>query len=335
MRPSLVDVAVRVQIWVRPENTIQQFKILQKAAPSKLFLISDGGRTDDEKLLIQESRRVFEKIDWDCEIYKFYFDENYGLYGVTSKYIDFLWSKVDRCIFIEDDDIPSISFFRFCAEMLDRYNNDLRISYISGMNVLGINKVCDSSYFFSGEGSIHGIAIWKRTYEQFVMAFSESPYILTCVLDVAKQLKPGYEKYINGFIKNKFFQNHIAGWEFYKNLCRFSQNQLCIVPKYNLVHNIMTGEGATHASKSIKTTPRAMHKLKLLETYEIEFPLKHPVFITRDLFYEKYVNRLLAWNMPLVKLSRKIESTIRLIIFLEWGTLFKRIKTHFRRQPEK
>lgn len=335
MRPSLVDVAVCIHIWIRPLCTNRQFQILCDAAPSKMFLISDGGRNEYEKQLIIESRKVFEQIDWECEVYKFYFEENHGLYGIRYKYIDFIWSKVDSCIILEDDDMPSVSYFKFCAEMLSRYKDDLRISYISGMNVQGVTKECDSDYFFSGEGSIHGIAIWKRTEKQRTMIFTESSYTLSCIVQVAKQLKPGYEKIINGYVNDNMYQNHIAGCEFYKNLTRFSQNQVCIVPKYNLLFNQGIGTGSTHATKSIRTTPKAIQKLELLETYEIKFPLKHPQYVVRNVNYEKYVNRLLAWNMPFIQLSRKIETFIRLIIFGEWDTLLKRIKKYFLCEKEK
>ena len=38
---------------------------------------------------------------------------------------------VDKCIVLEDDDVPSVSFFTFCKEMLDKYEQDPRITMIA------------------------------------------------------------------------------------------------------------------------------------------------------------------------------------------------------------
>ena len=84
------------------------------------------------------TEKIFdEEIDWECTVYKFYEDHNNGLYTMGRKVADFIWETVDRCIFLEDDHIPSISFFRYCAELLEHYKDDLRIECICGMNHLG------------------------------------------------------------------------------------------------------------------------------------------------------------------------------------------------------
>ena len=41
MKPYLVDVPVRVNIWIRPECQKKQFEILKQARPSILFIQSD------------------------------------------------------------------------------------------------------------------------------------------------------------------------------------------------------------------------------------------------------------------------------------------------------
>lgn len=43
-KPWLVDVPVKVNIWIRPECQRKQFEALKQARPSILFIQSDGGR---------------------------------------------------------------------------------------------------------------------------------------------------------------------------------------------------------------------------------------------------------------------------------------------------
>ena len=96
----LVDVPVAVQIWIRPEAQRKQFEILREARPSTLLIISDGGRNEEEKRLIQISRTMFEtEIDWECSVNSFYSDVNLGTYGCIKAMHEFVWSHVDRCIF--------------------------------------------------------------------------------------------------------------------------------------------------------------------------------------------------------------------------------------------
>lgn len=99
-KPWLVDVPVKVNIWVRPECQRKQFEVIKQARPSILFIQSDGGRNEQEWKIINEHRKMFDtEIDWDCTVYKLYEETNQGMYTMGRKLHDFVWSKVDRCIF--------------------------------------------------------------------------------------------------------------------------------------------------------------------------------------------------------------------------------------------
>ena len=59
MKPYLVDVPVRVNIWIRPKCQRKQFEVLKQARPSIMFLQSDGGRNDKEWEAIHKNRKNF------------------------------------------------------------------------------------------------------------------------------------------------------------------------------------------------------------------------------------------------------------------------------------
>ncbi|MBR5538512.1 MAG: hemolysin activation protein, partial [Clostridia bacterium] len=165
-KPYLVDVPVRINIWIRPECQKRQFEVLKEARPSTMFLISDGGRNEKEWEAIRQSRAIFEEIDWECTVYKIFEEKNNGLYTMSRRGADLIWSKVDRCIFLEDDNLPSVSFFAYAAELLEKYKDDERIVCICSMNHAGVWEDTDSDYFFAERGPIWGQAIWKRSYMQ-------------------------------------------------------------------------------------------------------------------------------------------------------------------------
>lgn len=85
-RPFLVDVPVRVNIWIRPQCQRAQFEVLKKACPSIMIIQSDGGRNEKEWEAIKQNRMLFDdEIDWNCCVYKLYEESNQGLYAMGGK----------------------------------------------------------------------------------------------------------------------------------------------------------------------------------------------------------------------------------------------------------
>ncbi len=74
-------------------------------------------------------------------------------------------SMTDKLIILEDDCVPSLSFFPFCKEMLDRYEHDTRVSMIAGFNTDEVSPDVGSDYFFTSVFSIWGWATWRRVAE--------------------------------------------------------------------------------------------------------------------------------------------------------------------------
>lgn len=323
MKTWNIDVPVAVNFFARPDTFKQVFDVICRARPSKLFLIADGPREGNKSDIenCRKCREIAEHIDWDCEVYRFYNEKNKGLFHTYFDSMSQVFKIVDRCIFLEDDVVVSLSFFQYCKELLDKYENDLRIHFITGMNVLNEYPEPDGDYFFSGEGYLCGYALWRRTFECMNLSFRSSPYAINMTKIVAKQIKPGYEKIIDQCAKNPEWMGHIPHVEFYKNFLRLSQNQINIVPSKNLVCNIGVSINASHSADDIRKLPRATRKLFNTPIYELQFPLHHPEFVIRDLYYEKKVNYLLAWNNPILKWMRRIEA---FMLHLKYGDL-KRI----------
>lgn len=307
MKPYAVDVPVSINIWIRPECQKKQFEVIRQARPSILFVTSDGGRNEEEWTIICQNRKLYEEgIDWDCKVYYLYEEKNNGMYAMGKIRRNFIWSKVDRCIFLEDDQIPSVSFFRFCAEMLEKYKDDLRVLMICGMNHLEVYEDVNTDYFFSNVGSIWGIAMWKRTcslYEDF--SYKEDPYIMQGIKSLLQNKKTVWKQF-EAYASNKCFEGHPAGDEFFLELSIYSQSQLLIIPKYNMISNIGSTADSAHAGE-IYTLPHGIRRVFNMKTFELDFPLKHPKFVMEDIEYEKKVNRIMGVGHPLVYFGRKLE----------------------------
>lgn len=307
MKEYLVDVPVKTSIWIREDCQRKQFEMLKKARPSILFVISDGGRNEKEWEAINRNRKMYdEEIDWNCTVYKLYEESNQGMYSMILKSHRFIWSKVDRCIFMEDDILPSLSFFKFCAEMLERYKDDLRVFAVCGMNHLGINKNCSFDYFFTRYGSIWGVGLWKRSYEEyFNLELYNDQYTMSLIKELTKNHPSHWRQFIS-ISKYGEYDGHIPADEFYMNAAVYAHHQVFIVPKKNLTSNIGCQSSAEHGD-SLDRLPKGIRRVFNMKTYEMEFPLKEPSFIIPDVLYEEKRNMIMALDHSFVRRYRKVQ----------------------------
>lgn len=140
-------------IFNRQDTTRRVFEAIQKARPSRLFIIADGPRANHlgkaEKC--KAVRAITEDVDWDCQVKTNYSDINLGCGVRVSTGIDWVFDQVESAIFLEDDCLPHPHFFDFCEELLERYADDSRVMHISGNNHLLYHDIGNAkySYFFS------------------------------------------------------------------------------------------------------------------------------------------------------------------------------------------
>lgn len=289
-----IDVAVLFIFFARPEQTQKVFEQIKKARPSKLFLYQDGARINNQNDIngIQECRKIVENIDWKCDVFKWYQDKNVGC--DPSEYLAQKWmfSKVDKGIILEDDDVPSQSFFPFCKELLDKYENDLRINMICGMNHMDEVNL-DYDYYFSKRGTIWGWATWKRTIDLWdpLYSFLQDPYT-TNLLKEQGELTPSILETYRMHIKSN--REHYEDFVF---STRMLQSQFCIIPSKNLISNIGIATTSTHTVSSLEHMPPKFRHLYFKKTYEYTFPLKHPKYVVEDVLLTKQMSKTLEYGI--------------------------------------
>lgn len=132
---TMTDVSVLMLFFNRADSLQQVFEAVRQAQPARLFLYQDGPRGERDLPGIEACRRVVENIDWPCEVHRLYQEKNYGCDPSGFMSQQWAFSLTDKCIVLEDDVVPSPSFFPFCKEMLDRYENDERIGMIAGLTL--------------------------------------------------------------------------------------------------------------------------------------------------------------------------------------------------------
>lgn len=335
MDKAMIDIPVALVFFNRPEQFEKVFAEVRKAKPSKLFLIQDGARANNQKDIenIEKCREILSGIDWECDVVKDFSEENLGCGRRVFSGISKCFEQVDRLIVLEDDCVPSQSFFPFCQELLEKYKDDQRVGMITGMNHLNRFDVAEGDYLFSAVGSIAGWATWRRSWEDVAFELGEIVEDST-----AMRLLKFYEKYavhrnsVQKDAKEKWSQvqkgQKLSSWSTQFGLTQILNSRLIIAPRVNLMTNIgLTAESANSVS-SIKLVPRGLRSLYRLKLYELEFPLKHPKYVMNDIEYCKAVDKLMRPNM-LISLMRRIESVFLRVIYGDFKSLTKGIKRRF------
>jgi len=310
-----IDIPVLIIFFARPNVFSKVFEQVKIARPSKLFLYQDGARpnvaSDAEN--IEKCRQIVKDIDWNCEVHTFYQEKNVGC--DPSEFIAQKWmfKYVDRGIIFEDDDVPSQSFFTFCKELLDKYANDERINMISGMNHLGTYEN-GSDYLFTTNTSIWGWATWKRVVDNWDETYS--------FLDNKYQLEKIEQSFRNPKDFKRLFKtasrHKSMGKAFYESINEsysHLNSMLNIVPTKNMISNIGISENSTHASSNLRKYPKTIQKVFFMDTYDIDFPLRHPEYVIEDIEYKTRLDHIMGWNSIPQKIYRTIESKVRNIIY--------------------
>lgn len=322
MKPSLVDVPVALIFFARPDVLNFTFEAIRTARPNKLFLIQDGSREnrEDDIRNIEICQKIVSNIDWECAVYKNYSDVNLSCDHRVFTGISWAFEFVDKLVILEDDCVPSLSFLPFCAEILEKYKDDLRIHMICGMNYLDKFNGTDDSYFFSNVAAGWGWATWKRTWdlviEQRNFDFLDNKWTSKLVADYIKGMGIKVND-IDKFIKkvkkiraNNIVTSKVNSWEYAVGAAMYLSSSMVITPRANLVSNIGLTNESTHAVNSIAKLSKATQKLFFKPTFKLDFPLKHPEYVIRNIQYEREHKKLIGEN-KFVLLFRKMEGIAR------------------------
>ncbi len=247
-------------------NTVQKtFEEIKKVKPKQLFIACDGPRTKEEKKKTDAVRKyILENIDWKCKVKTLFRDKNLGCKYAVASAIDWFFENVEQGIILEDDCLPSQSFFRFCQEMLKRHNGHEKIMHISGTNIEEKSKIRED-YFFSETFNVWGWATWRRAWDKYDVEMKEwgkinkKKFVNSLGYNLLGKIK-------SWRIYELTYRNKIDTWDYQWGFVCSVNSGLSVIPKQNLITNIGFGSG-TH------TTDEYTKRMKL-KNYELSFPLK-------------------------------------------------------------
>jgi hypothetical protein len=266
-----LDTAILFLVFNRLDTTKQVFEVIQKVKPPRLYVAADGPRPqnmgDLEK--VQAVRDyILRNIDWECQVDTLFRDYNLGCKLAVSGAISWFFENEEQGIILEDDCLPSHSFFRYCEELLVRYKNDTSVYLISGDSRGTESFEMSGDYGFCKYPIIWGWASWARVWKNYDPDLSDWPEQRQFLLPSISSYKPTINFWKTTF--DKLYMKQIDTWDYQFSYLLLKNRGRCIVPKINLITNIGFGVDATHTHFSESESANRKRN-------EINFPLNHVI----------------------------------------------------------
>jgi hypothetical protein len=241
---------VLVMAFNRPDHLETLIGRLREVRPTRLYLAVDGARPDreGEAERVQACQDLASTIDWPCDLLTLFQEQNLGCgLGVTTA-ITWFFDHEERGIILEDDVIPDPSFFGFCAELLDRYEDDDRVFAVSGANLVppaGLTHP-DDAYRFTQVPHIWGWATWRRSWAQHRLDISDWRRRLSIrrLWSRVGHSLPGTFFWASTF--EVLGRKQVDTWDGQLVLAAMASGQLTAISNVCLTENIGFGSDATH-----------------------------------------------------------------------------------------
>lgn len=267
-------------VFNRPHLTAQVYERIRAARPKLLLVVADGPRRSrpEDAELCKATREIVQSPDWPCTLLTNFSEENLGCRRRVSSGLDWVFQECPEAIILEDDCLPSASFFSFCTEMLSHYRNDTHLLHISGNNYQNGRHRGDGSYFFSRYPLSWGWASWRRAWGHYDLKMSDWPMAyrdrwLESILDSRREVRH-WES-----IFDSCYLGRIDTWDYQWVFACWRQGGLSIQPNENLVTNIGVGSDATHFKEGNSTVGIPARELR---------ECVHPSIIIRDLEADRH-----------------------------------------------
>lgn len=275
-----LSIAVLLLVFNRLDTTKQVFEAIKKAKPPRLYIAADGARdaNEGEEVKVQSVREyILSNINWDCEVKTLFRDANEGCKLAVSGAIDWFFDNEEMGIILEDDCLPTQSFFWFCEELLEKYKDDTRVGQVSGFNPLNSFNSLDDSYLFSKFGPIWGWASWRRAWSHYDVKIEQWPKVKSDgIIDLMTDSKK--ETLWRTKLFDNIYAEKIDTWDYQWSFSKLINSELSIVPSRNLIQNIGFGDESTHTKGAIDKRFNIV-----FEVYNI----KHPAYILRNKIFDK------------------------------------------------
>lgn len=304
------DVPVLLTVFNRVDLTRIMLDALRRMRPPILFIAADGPRpgnsTDEENC--SQVRNDLQAIDWPCQVVRLFRNQNLGCDRNVPIAISEVLESYDRIIVLEDDCLPTPSFYPFCAELLERYREDTRIAMVCGS--LPIDFMDSSySYFFSRSYHGWGWATWRRAWRAFDYDMVSWPSVHNSRLLRTRFITEAEYRIWSRKTRISYL-NPSRPWDAAWGYACRKEGALAIFAHRSLIKNTGIGhEQATHSGNE------DFRSIWMRQVSDISFPLRHPPCILPDMGKECAVRNAVSGALhPWTRLRARIKVVPSLLV---------------------
>jgi len=224
-------------VYNRPRHTERTLKFLQQnefATESRLFVFSDGPKTDADTDKVNEVRQLLKNIEGFKSVEVIESKGNMGLANAITAGVSRLVKDYKQVIVFEDDLITSPYTLNYFNDALNRYRSEERVMHIGAyMYPLKENTLPES--FFYRAATSWGWATWDRAWQHF------EPNIDTLIAQFDDKKKDAFsiENTMNFWKQMQDFKNgKNNSWAIRWYASIFLKGGLTLNPSHSLVNNI-------------------------------------------------------------------------------------------------
>lgn len=298
----MFDTPILLLIFNRPEQTQKVFDAIRLRQPKFFYIAADGPRPHhpaDEKLTMQ-CRQIVSDVDWPCEIKTLFRASNLGCGAAPAEAISWFFDQVDEGIILEDDCLPSESFFDYCTALLQKYRNDQQIMAVCGTSYQP-RPLDHYSYYFSKYIHVWGWASWKRAWQRYRFQLSEESMVTRkAVIDKMFANPRERRMWVHNMM---LIENGLDAWDYQFMYWTWKNDGLAIIPWENMVSNIGFGTLATH-------TRNHQSEQANMPRHDIAV-IKHPEKVKAHLKADRYERFHILIESPYTLYKNRLKSVIR------------------------
>jgi hypothetical protein len=292
------DTPILFLIFNRIEQAKRVFSAIRLRKPKSLFISGDGPRAENEKEVLQCNmvrEAIVNSIDWPCEVHTNFLKKNLGCKYAVSGAIKWFFENVENGIVLEDDCLPSPSFFDYCETLLRAYKDDSRVGMISGHNYFGKTS-CRGDYSIITTCGVWGWAAWRRAIEGYdpdrsALLERSSASVETLCLNKNAEA---------ALLRNamRAARNEIDTWDYQMCEHLITRGMLTIVPSINLIRNIGFELDSTHTA--------SIPKWYIDEFYNYSHPIRLSTVFKIDKRLARKVESLFAPKSSVTEVAKDL-----------------------------
>lgn len=285
-------------VYNRPDHTRRTLAHLQKnllADESKLFIFSDGAKTDADKEKVDEVRALIKDVTGFKSVKVIARKENMGLASSIISGVTQLVNDFGKVIVFEDDLLSSPYTLQYFNEGLTRYEHDDAVMHI-GAYMFGLDDKTLPETFFYRIATSWGWATWARAWKNFEPDIDK----LMAQFDKQKRNQFSVENTMNFWKQMQEFKtgkNNSWAIRWYASV--FLNGGLTLNPAHSLVHNI--GHDGTGVHSNIENMYRVNIAKKPVKKFPTEIKENQQAHRAIKRFLKNRKGSLLQRGVRLIK----------------------------------